>query len=363
MDKTNDTPLASDALELRVLEGPQAQAHAPLPCDEGVTLVAGPAGDGADIWLRDDAGAPARVRVVAGAAQAAIEVMEGQVTLDGRALDAGAQAAWGPHAPLTIGRSVVAYGLAGDAAWTPDGAPVAAPKAAAPRRRGAEIWLTAVGACIAVASAGALMLAHVAAAPRTDTAVAPTLEETLRGSEFSSLELARDAAGSMRLAGRLATQAQRSRLDAWLALHDAAPKVDVQVDETLARDVTDVFRVNGVAVQARVTGPGLVVAEAAERDPDRLARAVEVVRRDVRGLDKLAVENRATPLPPPATPLSDDPNKRIASLVPGNPGYLVTADGSRYFIGAVLPSGHRVIAIAQQRVTLERDGRSQTLNF
>jgi type III secretion protein D len=118
-----------------------------------------------------------------------------------------------------------------------------------------------------------------------------------------------------------------------------------------------------VAVQARVTGPGLVVAEAAERDADRFAKAVEVVRRDVRGLDKLAVENRATPLPPPAPPLPDDPGKRIASLVPGEPGYLVTADGSRYFVGAMLPSGHRVTAIAQQRVTLERDGQSQTLNF
>ena len=75
------------------------------------------------------------------------------------------------------------------------------------------------------------------------------------------------------------------------------------------------------------------------------------------------VANRAKPLPPPMAPLPDDPGKRIASLVPGEPGYLVTADGSRYFVGAVLPSGHRVTAIAQQRVTLERDGQSQTLNF
>ena len=32
-------------------------------------------------------------------------------------------------------------------------------------------------------------------------------------------------------------------------------------------------------------------------------------------------------------------------------------------VGALLPSGHRVTAIASQRVTLERDGQSQNLNF
>ena len=36
--------------------------------------------------------------------------------------------------------------------------------------------------------------------------------------------------------------------------------------------------------------------------------------------------------------------------------YFVTADGSRYFTGAVLPSGHRVMQIADRSVMVERDG-------
>jgi type III secretion protein D len=260
---------------------------------------------------------------------------------------------------------VVAFGVASEAEWVGGDVPALPAAAAAKPRRRAELWLTGIGAGIAIASAGALMLAHVAAAPRTEAAIAPpTLDVALRSSEFSMLGTTRRRrrphpperspghAGAARAPGRVAGRA-RLRAAAWTC----------RWTRTLARDVTDVFRVNGVAVQAHVTGPGLVVAEAAERDPERLARAVEVVRRDVRGLDKLAVENRARPLPPPAPPVPDDPGKRIASLVPGDPGYLVTADGSRYFIGAVLPSGHRVTAIAQQRVTLERDGQSQTLNF
>ena len=75
------------------------------------------------------------------------------------------------------------------------------------------------------------------------------------------------------------------------------------------------------------------------------------------------MRNTAKPTPPPAAPLSDDPGKRIASLVPGEPAYLVTADGSRYFVGALLPSGHRVTQIAKGSLTLELNGQQLILNF
>ena len=53
----------------------------------------------------------------------------------------------------------------------------------------------------------------------------------------------------------------------------------------------------------------------------------------------------------------------IASVVPGNPAYLVTADGARYFVGAMLPTGHRITAISGQRVWLERNGEKTALNL
>jgi type III secretion protein D len=166
------------------------------------------------------------------------------------------------------------------------------------------------------------------------------------------------------LRGRLTDLAQRARLEQWLATRQWAPALDLVVDELVARDIAEVFRVNGIPAQARPAGAGRFVAELAERDPQRLARAEDVVRRDVRGVAQLAVRNTASPLPPPpAPPVADDPNKRIASLVPGDPAYVVTADGARYFVGALLPSGHRIAQIAAQRVVLERDGQQTNLNF
>ena len=58
-----------------------------------------------------------------------------------------------------------------------------------------------------------------------------------------------------------------------------------------------------------------------------------------------------------------DPGKRVAAVVPGDPGYVVTVDGTRYFEGAMLPTGHRILAILSDRVQIERDGATSTLNF
>ena len=189
------------------------------------------------------------------------------------------------------------------------------------------------------------------------------LNQALRESEFSMLDLTTRGNGQVVIRGRLATAAQRDDLSRWLQDAPLAPVVEVAVDEELVREVTEIFRVNGIAVSAKVAGPGRIAAEAAERDAAALARAEEVVRRDVRGLEALSVRNTAKPVAPPAPAVNDDPGKRIASLVAGASAYLVTVDGARYFVGAMLPTGHRIVAIEKTAVALERDGQKTSLKF
>lgn len=362
-------------LELRVLDGPQGGARAPVEAGNPWVLAAG-AGSG-DIVLQEDRLPPARVRVTADVAQALIEVLEGEVRLGNQVLSAGAQAVWPRAVPLAIGSSTVAWGLACVDAWAEavaaaeareraaDAPPAIAAAAAErkPLRRRAEVWLAATGAAVLLACVGTLLMARVVAAPNKPAQGPVTLATAIKGSEFASLDSTILPDGRATLAGRLPTLAQRARLDAWLLERGFTPLVDVKVDEALARDVAETLRVQGVPAQVRVAGPGRVEAEVAERDLVKLARAEDVVKRDVRGLDALVLRNTATPLPPPTPPVPDDPGKRIASLVQGDPSYVVTADGARYFVGATLPSGHRITEVAPQAVTLELSGRQSTLNF
>jgi type III secretion protein D len=377
MDRAAPQLESLHALELRVLEGPQRGARATLPGGAACVLAIEPdgRGNGADIVLRDAAAKPVRVRVTADLPNAMLEVVQGQVQLGDRTLADGEQVLWAAQAPLRIGSTSVAFGLACVDDWSRGAAShaTAAPAAGAaalagatatPLRRRAEVWLAAMGAGVLLACAGALWIAHAAARPQPEPVVdTATLATALRASEFGALTAARGADGGLLLRGRLATQAQRQRLEAWLAARRQSASIDVVIDEAVVHDVTEVFRVNGVAVKAQAAGPGRIVVEAAEQDRDRLARAEEVVRRDVRGVESLNVRNTVSPRPTPAPPVPDDPGKRIASLVPGETAYLVTADGARYFIGAMLPSGHRITQIAKASVTLDRDGQQSTLNF
>jgi type III secretion protein D len=376
MDRAAPPVESLHALELRVLQGPQVGARAPLSAGLACVLAAEPDGQGAgaDIVLREERVAPARVSVQADWPQATLEVLAGEVRLGDQTLAAGQRTTWMPHAPLQIGSSVVAFGRACDDDWRL-GDPVEGLAAqasttetpaptATPLRRRAEVWLASLGAGVLLSCVGALWMAHGVAAP-APAAIDPAaaLVTALRGSEFAALDASRSADGRLTLRGRVPTQVQRTLLDAWLTERRLAPTVEVWVDEAVAHDVAEVFRVNGVAVRTQLAGPGRIAAEAAEPDATKLNRATEVVRRDVRGLQALDVRNTAKPAAPPAAPLSDDPGKRIASLVPGEPAYLVTADGSRYFLGALLPSGHRVMQIAKGSLTLELNGQQLILNF
>jgi type III secretion protein D len=376
MENAVATRAPSQALELRVLEGAQNGARAVLEAGIGCVLASHPDGhaEGADVVLRGEGTAPARVRVTVDMRDAQIEVLEGEVHLGDQVLTAGSQAAWAMHAPLKIGRSVIAFGRAAVEKWpgataTLSGETHAAPtttivrKPRTPLSRRPEVWLAAMGGAVLLICGAAFGTAHFAAPPATENVEVPSLSAALKNGEFSTLQTGTRKDGQLELQGRLATLEERTRLDKWLTERQFAPAVDVQVDETLARDVTETFRVNGVAVRATVMSAGTVSAEAAEPDPERLARAEEVVRRDVRGLTKLVLRNTVQPPKKPLPPMADDPGKRIASLVPGEPAYLVTADGSRYFVGAMLPSGHRVAKIAANSVTLEHEGEKTTLNF
>jgi type III secretion protein D len=85
-------------------------------------------------------------------------------------------------------------------------------------------------------------------------------------------------------------------------------------------------------------------------------------RRDVPGLTALDVHN-TVPSAQGRPVIVDDPGKRVASIVQGDPPYIVTVDGTRYFEGALLPSGHRIAGIAEKQVLLEFNGVRTPLIF
>lgn len=381
------------ALELRVLAGPQAGARAPLARGTAFrlwaalpTTQADEAAQPQDMALHS-AGAAASLQIEwaasdkAGAPLLRVRVLQGELRCGAEPVATGQATDWPMRQPLDLDGVQLAWGPAAEVSWhaTAPAAPEATPTAAAlpasesasaaatTRAKsgfGVERWLATAGVALALGSAGLMALAQMADTGRQAAAASPLALATraLQASDFNGLSLQKANDGQLELSGRLATQAQRVHLDQWLQQQGLKPRLAVRVDEQLARDVTDVFRLHGIVAKAQVLENGAVQVQAQERDAAKVQRAEQAARRDVAGLSALQVDNQPRGRANARAALPDDPGKRVTAVVSDTDlPYLVTADGSRYFVGALLPSGHRVMHIAERAVTIERDGQLSKL--
>ena len=163
--------------------------------------------------------------------------------------------------------------------------------------------------------------------------------------------------------GFVDTDSQRAQIADLVTRAGTGASVELTSGQHIVRQVSDVFRVNGLTAQVRHVGRGVIHAEVGVADPERVRRAEEAVRRDVPGLAGLEIHFTPAPRAPAvkAPLVPDDPGKRVVSVAYGPNGHVVTADGARYFVGAVLPTGHRITRIAEGEVELMRDGQTTRL--
>lgn len=370
--------------ELRVLVGPQAGASMMLPTDED-TNVGSMKARGCQVVLRDPLLDDHRLRLRVRDNMVRIKVMAGQVDIAGQVLTGPCAADWPLFSPLRVGTTVIAVGDSGSPRWAdamawalnPEHAPaLPSPEMAAAaarhsntslKNRQPEKWLALGGGLLAIAAFGLLALISLITPNKPEMTPQQRLARTLQAPEFAGLHADKDASGQMVVKGDLLKNADRASLDRKLAEADLSPAMDVRVAENVAAGVRDVFRMRGVPVEAKagesLDDVGTVSVLAREGSDVRLMMATATAKRDVPGLTTLKVENEPPRIPPPVTPVSQDPGKRISSIVPGESPYVVTADGTRYFVGALLPTGHRLSAINDQQVLLSKDGQVSTLSF
>lgn len=239
------------------------------------------------------------------------------------------------------------------------------------RRSGAGaralVWqVPAVLAVVLVLGVAVAMLT-----PMVSADVAPSAGQSLdrvragladRGLTGLRVETAADGTPVVR--GFVDTDAQRAQISGEVSRLGVRAYVELVSGEQLVRQVGDVFRMKGLSARVSHLGRGVVEAQLAEVDPERMRRAEDAVRRDVPGLVGLKVQFAAKPATPAAdrpSRIADDPAKRVVSVAYGPHGHVVTADGARYFVGALLPSGHRIVRIHDGEVELLRDGQTTRL--
>jgi type III secretion protein D len=374
------------SLEIRVLDGELSGARSVVDAAEWVSVGAQLP---CDVVLRASGARPFEAALKFRAARqggVAVRVSQGVVTVSGQALALEVETALPLYTVLRVDGIALAIGRPDAPQWlgvdARSPAPVpedTAPAAATPQARSAGLrrlavasrWMVVGGAAAAAMCAGMWALANTVqpAEPSFEQRTGQLADE-LRAAGFDGLSVKavlEEGARQARVSGDLDTVAQQARLESFLAGQPLRTRLTLRVQESLSAAVLEIFRANEVQASLRSARAGTLVLDTrSSQDADQLERIKAAALRDVPGLVALELHHQRVSAKGPGDNTAasiDDPGKRVESIVPGEMAYVVTADGSRYFEGAFMPTGHRIVAIHEKEVLLEKGGTVLPLRF
>jgi type III secretion system YscD/HrpQ family protein len=341
------------ALTLRVVRGVHSGAE--RRCHYRDLVVIGSA-DECDVILSDPRVAASHCILSVIGAELSVRPIAAGVTIDNRELEPGNPVRVDPFQVIGIGDSAFALGPAWNAsAWQKLDERLrseAANNEDMPRSNPRRRWRIA-----GVAAAGALVTAAfaISAHVRAPTVTPPTPQEQVQTAVkdvgLANVEVHPDVAGVPHVSGFVAKADQVDALRAELARRNVHAVVDVRSGADMAKDVQEILRLSGIDADSRNLDKGTVEVRGHFGDQKNLRVALESrAMHDIEALKKVVAVNLD---PSPETP-KPQPNdgKRIAQVVEGTDPYLVTRDGSRYYVGAVLPNGAHLQSVEGQQAVV-----------
>lgn len=366
---------------LRVLNGRLAGTEKQLPTSGTVSI-------GHQFWqdvvIRDPATKGIAVDLlVDGDVGAQITVLTGEALLLGSHVGEGQTAILPAYVPFSIGGIALAWGDPDSARWaeasgiagsTP--APPLPPPSAQDEamallgKAGGHVsgWFTrkraiAIGAVATLAAGAALAVPTMdALGLRGDEAA--RAEHVLNGAGLSALRTMHDpASGAVIVSGVVANDAERTKAQEALRDRGIHATVNLQTSAELAQAAADVARIHGLEAIGRPISRTGVELRVTRMTDDQRGKLASAIRTDVKQLGRLVFRDDLPPRDDTPIRTIADATKKVSTVVAGDPAYIQTVDGARYFSGAIMPSGHRLITIQGDTVFFEKNGRQTQLKF
>lgn len=315
---------------------------------------------------------------------AMLRVVEGRVELLGRCLDTGDEAQIPAYLPFRLGEFVLAHGTRESERWD-EAERVAASRATAPveplpapsladriARVGRERWrdmeVEVRGPRLALAAVSGMLVVAAAALLHADFAASrhepASFEDQLASAGIHGLTVAKSGAGGLVVSGVVGDNADIERLRALAADASVPVTLDVDTSAGLASSASEILQAQGVdaAVEPTVGAPRALTVAAAFMPANKQAELTDMLKRDLPGLERVSYRIDDARGGNPLQAFFGAGATGMATLVP-DPGYIVTADGARWFPGAVLPTGHTLVSVGSDTVRFEKDGRMEDLKL
>lgn len=373
-------PLMVGTMVLRVLSGRLSGAEHRLHAGKFVRV-----GHGFDhdIVLRDPTTRGVSIELDLGDDVASVRVVAGQVSLFGRPVAAGEQVSLPPYVPMMIGGFAVAVGDPGSDRWeeaqrlssmvAPAGAAqeVAHERAAIGERMATRLYpmrgaLSLERRWPAYAAAIAVLLLLFALAGPAAQWVSRQFHDpaadrsALAAAGFRDLTVTEGPSGPV-IRGIVRDDAALARLRQLVAERFGPATLDVDTMDGLAASATDLLRAQGVDGEAAPRRGNALLVTAEFLPSDRQAELERLIRQDVPGVTRVYFAADGKRGDRDLQYFFSGSDYGLATYVEGDPGYITTADGTRWFAGAQVPTGHRIVSIGNGRASFERDGRIEEL--
>lgn len=310
---------------------------------------------------------------------AQLRVLQGQVELLGRTLEAGEQAVLPAYLPIRIGEYLVAHGAPVSARWDDAGAIADMPVGSAvgplqaPRiiDRLLDMGREHLGRIdrrtgrLAVAGGSVCLLAIAAAQPLGTLVTGGKgdkveLQREVRQAGFRAVKVDTAPDGSLAVTGVVRDEEELGRLRALAVQSGEGVIVDAQTGPALADAATDLLQTKGVAARVTPAQPGALVVNAGYMPQDKQQALSAELKKDLPAVSAVGFKVDDSLDASPLQAFFTQSGAGLATIVT-DPPHILTADGSRWFPGSTLPTGHKLLAVAPEGVTFEKDGRVEQI--
>jgi type III secretion protein D len=314
---------------------------------------------GCDVRLSDPGLAPRHAAVVSQQQRVSIRQLDGTVRVNGQPLPASGSVTLDVGAEIVLGECGVRLRFGATTAATTKSARSSRRRSRPSRTIALAVLVTCT---LLVASFSPPDLDASGPEVSGPTAV-ESVRAVLRQEHLENeVELSATPDGA-RLEGVIPREAA-ARLRTALAAQPIAIVDAITTDAELIEQVRDVFRTHGYDAQITYLGAARVRIDNLDEDHERVRHVATLTRTDVPQLAALSFAATGSLTPPTQPPhYRNAPGVTLSAHVDADIAYLAASDGGRYFVGSVLPSGHRVRRITSGAVQVDRNGQIAWFRF
>ena len=188
-------------------------------------------------------------------------------------------------------------------------------------------------------------------------------QKMLQEEGFADVTVSKSPDGSLLIKGLVRNDAQLVKFRNLVANRLSGAVIDVNTMDGVAAGISDMLAAQGIDAEARPGRGRTLVIDSEYLPGDRQDEIAAQIRKDVPVLQRIFFTINAERGEPVLQYFFASDTYGIASFVDGDPAYISTADGTKWFTGAAVPTGHMITDIGNGRVRFEREGKIEELSF